>query len=103
MKKFLFVFLFSILISYTFAVLLMEENFNFSGNLTNNGWSAHNGSGTNPINTTNGLTYAGYASSGIGNAALVDNTGEDDPPTLKLRRINIIEVISCKVRGFQNA
>lgn len=58
------------------GVLLLEENFNFTGNLTDNGWTAHS-TGANPVATTTGLSYDGYASSGVGNAAGVDNTGED--------------------------
>ena len=57
---------------------LLVEDFNYSGALTANGWSAHSGGGTNPISTTTGLTYAGYANSGIGNAALVNNLGGED-------------------------
>lgn len=60
--------------------LLLEENFDYTAgtNLTSNGWTAHSGTGTNPITVNSGgLTYSGYSSSGIGNAALVDNTGED--------------------------
>ncbi|MEO7446036.1 MAG: T9SS type A sorting domain-containing protein [Ferruginibacter sp.] len=57
---------------------LVNENFNFSGALTANGWMAHSGAGTNPVSTTTGLTYAGLSGSGIGNAALVDNAGGED-------------------------
>jgi hypothetical protein len=60
--------------------LFLEENFDYTAgtNLTDNGWSAHSGAGTNPVTVNSGgLSYSGYASSGIGNAALVDNTGED--------------------------
>ncbi len=60
-----------------FSTLLLEENFNFSGLLTANGWAAHSSSGVSPISTTTGLTYAGYPSSGIGQAALLATTGED--------------------------
>jgi hypothetical protein len=59
------------------ASLLLEENFDFSGLLTSNGWTAHSSGGTNPISTTTGLTYTDYPSSGMGNAALLNNTGED--------------------------
>ncbi len=58
--------------------LLLEENFDFSGALTSNGWSAHSGGGTNALSTTTGLSYSGYGSSGIGNAALVNNLGGED-------------------------
>ena len=57
--------------------LLLERNFDFSGKLTDYGWTAHSGGGTNPIQSTNGLTYNGYPCSGIGNAASLGNTGED--------------------------
>ncbi|MCK4338920.1 MAG: hypothetical protein KAW87_02880, partial [Candidatus Cloacimonetes bacterium] len=60
--------------------LVFDENFDYPAgdNLTDHGWSAHSGGGTNPITVSSGgLTYSGYPSSGIGNAALLDNTGED--------------------------
>lgn len=63
------------------AQLLLDENFSYpTGDfITAHGWTAHSGSGTQPITvTTPGLTYTGYVNSGIGGAALVDNTGEDD-------------------------
>ena len=56
--------------------LPMVENFAFSGLLTDNGWMAHSGA-NEAVNTTTGLIYSGYASSNIGNAALLDNNGED--------------------------
>ena len=81
MKKFLLI-LSLFLSSSVFAQsLLLEENFNYADGslLTANGWTAHSGAGTAPIKVTSpGLTYANYISSGIGNAALVNNTGEDD-------------------------
>ena len=63
------------------------EDFDFTAGelLTDNGWVAHSGAGTNPITVTNpGLTYTSYPSSGIGNAALLDNTGEDVQDYLEL-------------------
>ena len=57
---------------------LLVQDFNFSGALTANGWTAHSSGGTNAISTTTGLTYAGYAGSGVGNAALVGNAGGED-------------------------
>ncbi|MCS7258207.1 MAG: hypothetical protein NZ601_02410, partial [candidate division WOR-3 bacterium] len=64
-----------------FGQLLLEENFNYSAGtaLTATGnWTAHSGGGTNPILVVEpGLTYSGYVSSGIGNAAKIDTTGED--------------------------
>ena len=60
------------------ATVYLTEDFNFSGALSANGWATHSGSPTNPIGTTTGLTFSGYPGSGIGNAALVDDTGQDD-------------------------
>jgi len=57
---------------------LLVENFEFSGLLTSNGWTAHSGAGTNSISTTAGLTYTDYPGSGVGNAALVGNAGGED-------------------------
>ncbi len=56
----------------------LTEDFNYSGALTSNGWTAHSALGTNAISTTTGLSYAGYTGSGIGNAALVQNLGGED-------------------------
>jgi hypothetical protein len=64
-------------LEFNVLALLLVDNFEFSGNLTDNGWLAHSGAGTNPINTTTGLNYTNYPGSGLGNAALLDNTGED--------------------------
>jgi len=62
---------------------LMVENFDYTigSLLTSNGWVAHS-AGANPIDVQAGLTYAGYSGSGVGGAALVDNTGEDDSKLL---------------------
>ncbi|MCH8011596.1 MAG: T9SS type A sorting domain-containing protein [Candidatus Marinimicrobia bacterium] len=60
---------------------LLNENFQYAAgdNLTDHGWSAFESSGTNPIMvSSSGLSFTDYASSGIGNAALLDTTGEDD-------------------------
>ena len=64
-------------LQFILAQPLLVENFEFTGNLTDNGWTAHSGGGTQPINTTTGLVYTDYPGSGVGNAALLDNTGED--------------------------
>lgn len=58
---------------------LLVENFDYpiGALLTSNGWTAHSGSGNEPIDVTNGLTFTGYLSSGVGGAANLDNTGED--------------------------
>ena len=57
---------------------LLVDNFDFTGLLTDNGWSVTSGGGTEAIATTTGLTYTNYPGSGIGNAAGLDNNGEDD-------------------------
>ena len=59
---------------------LLVENFDYPNGalLTANGWTAHSGAGSQPIDVTNGLSFTGYAGSGIGGAANLDNTGEDD-------------------------
>ena len=72
------------LTSTAWGQLLFEDNFNYTSGtlLTANGWTAHSGGGTNAQLVTNyGLTYPGYASSGIGFADSVRNTGEDDNRT----------------------
>ncbi|HSD14147.1 MAG TPA: T9SS type A sorting domain-containing protein [Flavobacterium sp.] len=75
--------------TFSFAqVNYLNDSFNYTDNslLTANGWTAHSGAGTNAIDVgaSNGLTYAGYNSGAgsitgfsAGNAAKVDNTGED--------------------------
>jgi hypothetical protein len=62
------------------GALKVEENFNYTAgtNLTANGYSAHSAGGTNPQKVASvGLTYSGYASSGIALADTFINTGED--------------------------
>jgi hypothetical protein len=59
---------------------LLVEDFNYSvGTYLNaNGWNAHSGTGTTPIQVVSpGLTYTDYVGAGIGYAAGVNNTGED--------------------------
>lgn len=69
---------FLLTIGFAVNAQLLVENFDFTGALTANGWSAHSGTGTNPVSTTTGLTYTGYTGSGVGNAALVGNAGGED-------------------------
>jgi len=69
---------FAICLKSASAQLLLEENFNYTGSLTANGWTAHSSAGLNAINTvTSSLSYTNYVSSGIGNMAVIDTTGED--------------------------
>lgn len=59
---------------------LLVEDFTYAVGslLTDNGWSAHSGAGTNAIATVSpGLSIADYPSSGIGNAASLTVSGED--------------------------
>jgi hypothetical protein len=64
------------------ATVLLEENFAFTGALTSNGWTAANAGGTSVINaSTPSLSYTGLASSGIGGAASLTTSGEDDRRT----------------------
>ncbi|KAF0198741.1 MAG: hypothetical protein FD166_993 [Bacteroidetes bacterium] len=62
---------------------LLVENFDYTigTTLISNGWVVHS-AGLNPMDVQAGLTYAGYSGSGVGGAALVDNTGEDDSKLL---------------------
>jgi hypothetical protein len=67
--------------------VLLSDNFNYADGalLTANGWTAHSGAGTAAIDVgvSNGLSYAGYSGlagitgAEVGNAARLDNTGED--------------------------
>jgi hypothetical protein len=73
-----------LLVTNSNAQVLLEDNFSYpAGDLISaHGWTAHSGSGSQPITVNNGgLVFAGYPGSDIGNAALVDNTGEDDHRT----------------------
>ena len=64
------------------AAVLLEENFNFTGALTSNGWTAASSGGTNPISAaTPSLIYSGLPSSGVGGAASMTTSGEDDRKT----------------------
>jgi hypothetical protein len=68
-------------ISLTEPVDFWVEDFDYpdGDTLTNfNGWIAHSGAGINPITINSfGLAFPDYKSSGIGLAALMDNTSED--------------------------
>jgi hypothetical protein len=74
MKKYLLTAVF-LLINAASAQLLTED-FNYSGNLTDNGWARHSGT-TDVIATTTGQTYSGFVGSGTGNAANVIGASED--------------------------
>ncbi len=61
--------------------LPLAENFEYTtgSNLTSNGWIAHSGAGTNPIQVNaSPLTYSGYPASGVGKSVSLTTSGEDD-------------------------
>ncbi|MEO0074776.1 MAG: T9SS type A sorting domain-containing protein [candidate division WOR-3 bacterium] len=67
------------LINSIYGALLFDENFNYPAGdkLTDHGWLCHYG-GTDTVKVHSyGLSYTGYVSSGIGNAAWIDSTGAD--------------------------
>ncbi|MBZ0180156.1 MAG: T9SS type A sorting domain-containing protein [Melioribacteraceae bacterium] len=75
--------------------LLLVENFDYVAStlLTDNGWTAHSASGTNPIEVNNGgLTYADYPSSGIGNAATLQTSGEAVHRTFPVTNSGVVYV-----------
>ena len=61
------------------GLLLLEDNFNYSGLLTGNEWTQIASTATNPISSGpgNGLSYTNYGSSNIGNAAILPSSGQD--------------------------
>ena len=64
---------------YCFSQLLIE-NFDYSEGdfLIDHNWTAHSSPGTNPVTIAeDGLDYKKHPGTGIGKAALLDNTGED--------------------------
>jgi hypothetical protein len=59
---------------------ILVEDFNYTAGqpLTDNGWTVTAANTTNPVSVTApGLTFTGYAGSGIGNAATLTTTGQD--------------------------
>lgn len=68
-------------LSITLWGQLLVDDFSYTvgTNITANGWTAHSSGGTNPIKVAaSGLSYPGYASDGVGNAATFTTNGEDD-------------------------
>jgi hypothetical protein len=85
MKK-IYSLLFLVVSSISFGQVLSEDfNYADSAVLTGNGWVAHSGAGTNAVDVgaSSGLTYTDYSGTTgvtgavVGNAAVLDNTGED--------------------------
>ena len=82
MKKSYLLVLFSLLLfplTNSFGQFFIEDfDYPAGDSLTQHGWIAHSAATTNPIFVTSpGLTYAGYPSSGIGNAATISGSGQD--------------------------
>jgi len=60
------------------GVLVFEENFDFTGALSNNGYTTTSDPGVNSINSsTRRLSLANYGSTGIGNGATLLTNGQD--------------------------
>jgi len=79
--SFCLIFLLGSLVGKSQALLIEDFDYPIGDLLTAHGWVAHSGGGTQPIDVTTGLPFSGYAGSGIGGAANIDNTGEDDNKT----------------------
>ncbi len=70
------------------GALIFTENFDYPAGslLTDNGWTAHSGGGTNALSVVSpGLIYPGYPGSGIGNAVPMTTTGEDAHRTYEVQ------------------
>ncbi len=81
------------------GLLLTEENFPYTSgtNLTANGFTAH-GAGTPTLKVaSSGLSYPGYSSSGIGNAAAVGSSGEDVSKTFTSQSPGKTVYVACMV------
>jgi hypothetical protein len=86
MKK-IYLLLFTITFSSISFGQVLSDDFNYTDNalLSANGWTAHSAAGTASVDVgvSNGLVYTGYSgttgftASAVGNAARLDNTGED--------------------------
>ncbi len=77
----LILFLCLIFIGQGFGQPLLTEDFDYTSGtaLTANGWTAHSGGTTNPILVSStGLTYSGYANSGVGLAASIAQVSGQD-------------------------
>ncbi len=86
------------------ADLLFVEDFDYPQGalLTNYGWTAHSGAGTNAINVVApGLSYSDYIGSSVGNAATMTNTGED--VSIEFASQNSGAVYTAFMVNFSNA
>ena len=75
--KNLYIIIFTLVFSQSFAQLFFKEGFNYAENslLTANGWIAHSGGGTNAIKVSTGLTQGVLSIEG--NSAILTTSGED--------------------------
>jgi hypothetical protein len=89
MKQIYYFLFFAFSTNYSFGQTnYLVENFDYPADalLTANGWFAHSAGTTNPLTVNSGglsLTTTPYIGSGVGNAALVDNTGSDENKPLE--------------------
>ncbi len=77
---FLLIVLISFIMGSLSATVLLTDDFTGTAGtlLTAAGWTAHSSAGATPMSiAAPGLTYSGYAGSGIGNATSASGTGED--------------------------
>lgn len=80
MRKIILTICFVVMSSSLFAQLALDENFDYTAgdSIGAHGWVANTGGATNRILVTSpGLTFPGYLLSGIGNAAFLNATGQD--------------------------
>jgi hypothetical protein len=84
--------------SFSWGQIFIEDfNYQISSILTTTStpdattsWLSHSGNGTANIDITNGLTFSGFAGSGIGGAANLDNNGQDINKTFSSQTSGII-------------
>jgi hypothetical protein len=90
----LILFLFKMSIS---KAQLLAEDFNYTGNLSANGWVSYESG--DALVTTSGLSFTGYAGSGTGNAALVkrlpSSSGQDAYKTFTEQNTPGAAVYTC--------
>lgn len=79
MKKTILILCFSFLFSNIYAQHLFEENFNYTAgdSIGAHGWVWNTGVANTIMVTSPGLTFPGYALSGIGNATTLNTNGND--------------------------
>ncbi len=80
MQKIILLICFLLISSVSFSQLRLDENFDYPAgdSLGAHGWTHFSGVTNTLFVTSPGLTYAGYPLSGIGNAATVGTTGNDN-------------------------